>query len=259
MLPAEVSVALSVGSWFAEQVTSATMLVALPIAAVAGAVSFLSPCVLPLLPGYLSYVTGVSAADLERAGRNRLLLGATGFVLGFTAVFVTAGLAFGALGTLLVEHQRLLSIILGALTILLGLAFLLPVGPLSRDLRVHKVPAVGVGAAPLLGVLFGLGWTPCIGPTLAAVMNLALTTHSATRGAVLAVAYSLGLGIPFVLMALGYRRLLGAFKAVRRHQRTVVAIGGGMLVVVGVLLVTGVWGWLIGQLQTWIAGTGAAL
>src|SRR4051812_10982887 len=170
---------LDVGSSFSDAAASGSLLIAVPVAMVAGLVSFFSPCVVPLLPGYLSYATGLSGADLESAKRGRMALGGLLFVLGFSVVFVSYGALFGALGEWLHEYQRQVSIVLGAITIVLGLAFVGLVPWLQRDVRVHRVPAVGLGAAPLLGVLFGLGWTPCIGPTLGAVLNLSLNEASA--------------------------------------------------------------------------------
>ena len=243
-----------IGEAFRETVFGGSMVLALPVAALAGLVSFFSPCVVPLLPGYLSYATGLSGADLVNARRGRMVLGSGLFVLGFTFVFVALGTASGALVDLLWEHMRPITVVLGVVTIIVGLAFLGAFPWLQRDVRVHKVPAVGLAAAPLLGVLFGLGWTPCIGPTLSAVQTLALTEGTAARGAALSVAYSLGLGIPFVLAALAYRRMLGAVSWVRRHQAWVVRAGGVMLIVVGLLLVTGLWDQWVGQLRGWVSG-----
>ena len=152
------------GEWFSTTAGSGSLALAIPVALVAGLVSFFSPCVIPLLPGYLSYATGLSGADLEDARRGRMALGSGLFVLGFTFVFVALGTASGALGDLLWEYMRPITVVLGVVTIVVGLAFLGAFPWLQRDVRVHKVPAVGLAAAPLLGVLFGLGWTPCIGP-----------------------------------------------------------------------------------------------
>ncbi|MGH3445733.1 MAG: cytochrome c biogenesis CcdA family protein [Nocardioidaceae bacterium] len=228
------------------------MLLALPVAAVAGLVSFFSPCVVPLLPGYLSYATGLSGADLQNARRGRLVLGSLLFVLGFTFVFVVLGFVSGALGGWLFDYMRQISIALGVVTILVGLAFLGFVPWLQRDVRVHRVPAVGLAAAPLLGVLFGLGWTPCIGPTLAAVQTLAVHEGTATRGAILSVAYSLGLGIPFLVAGFAFRRMLGAVGFVRRHQVWVTRLGGLLLIAVGVLLVSGIWDQWVADLRSWL-------
>ena len=241
------------GEWFRNTVLDGSMLLALPVAAAAGLVSFFSPCVVPLLPGYLSYVTGLSAADLGSHKRGRMLAGTLLFVLGFTTVFVLTGVTFGVVGEALLQHQSVITKVLGAVTIVLGLAFIGWFGFLQRDVRVHKVPAVGIAAAPLLGVLFGLGWTPCIGPTLGAVLTLALNEGGVGRGAVLAIVYSLGLGIPFVLAALAFRRMLGAVAWIRQHQVWVMRLGGAMLVAVGVLLLTGAWGSLTADLRNWVS------
>ena len=243
---------LGAADWFESTVLSGSLLLALPVAAVAGLVSFFSPCVVPLLPGYLSYATGLSGADLASARRGRMLLGSALFVLGFSFVFVALGTLSGALGDLLWDHMREISVVLGLVTILVGIAFLGLVPWMQRDVRFHKVPAVGLAAAPLLGVLFGLGWTPCIGPTLSAVQTLAFHEGTAARGALLSVAYSLGLGIPFVLAAVAFRRMLGAISWVRRHQAWVTRAGGVMLIAVGLLLVTGAWDQLIGEMRGWI-------
>ena len=247
-------VLLDVGGWFHGTVLSGSLLLALPVAAVAGLVSFFSPCVVPLLPGYLSYATGLSGADLEDARRGRMVLGSALFVLGFSFVFVALGTLSGALGDWLFAYTRQISIVLGAVTILVGIGFLGLIPWLQRDVRVHRVPAVGLAAAPLLGVLFGLGWTPCIGPTLSAVQTLAFHEGTAGRGALLSVAYSLGLGIPFILAGLAFRRMLGAVAWVRSHQLWVMRLGGIMLIAVGVLLVTGAWDLLVGQLRGWVGG-----
>jgi cytochrome c-type biogenesis protein len=238
-----------IGDWFTQTALSGSMLLALPVALVAGLVSFFSPCVVPLLPGYLSYATGLSGADLESARRGRMVLGSLLFVLGFSFVFVAYGALFGSLGDYLITYTRQISIVLGSLTILLGVVFVGLVPWLQRDVRVHRVPAVGLVAAPLLGALFGLGWTPCIGPTLTAVQALAVNEGTAGRGALLSLAYSLGLGLPFLAAGLAFRRTLGAVRWVRRHQAWVTRLGGIMLIVVGVLLVTGLWDQWVGGLR----------
>ncbi len=245
---------LDVGGWFEGTVLSGSMLVALPVALVAGLVSFFSPCVVPLLPGYLSYATGLSGVDLEDAKRGRMVLGSFLFVLGFSFVFVALGTLSGALGDWLFRYTREISVVLGLFTILVGVAFVGIVPWLQRDVRIHKVPAVGLAAAPLLGVLFGLGWTPCIGPTLSAVQALALHEGTATRGALLSVAYCLGLGIPFLLAGLAFRRMLGAVKWIRLHQVWVTRFGGMMLIVVGLLLVTGLWDQWVADIRSTIVG-----
>jgi cytochrome c-type biogenesis protein len=237
-----------------DTITDGSLLVALPLAGAAGLVSFLSPCVLPLVPGYLSYVTGLAGADLADRRRGLLVAGAALFVLGFTVVFVTAGVLVGSAGSFLVEHERVLQRVLGGLTILLGLAFLGAVPWLQRDVRIGRQPGVGLAGAPMLGVLFGLGWTPCIGPTLGAVLTLGVTEGSAARGGLLAVAYCIGLGLPFVITAIAFRRAMGAFGWVKRHHVWVMRLGGGLLVTIGLLLVTGLWNDLTLTLRLWAAG-----
>jgi cytochrome c-type biogenesis protein len=234
--------------WFQTQASSGSLVLAIPVALIAGLVSFFSPCVIPLLPGYLSYATGLSGADLEHARRGRMLAGALLFVLGFTAVYVLLGWVSGSIGSWLVEWRHQLETVLGVLTILLGLAFMGLVPFMQRDIRVHQVPAVGLAAAPLLGFLFGVGWTPCIGPTLAAITNLSLNEATAGRGALLSAVYCIGLGVPFIVAAVAYRRALGAFSFVRRHQQWVTRVGGVMLILVGLALITGWWD----QAVTWL-------
>ena len=243
------------------QVTDGSFLVAAAIAAAAGLISFLSPCVLPLVPGYLSFVTGLSAAQLaeDDADSNRpllrVLLAASLFVLGFTVVFVSFGALAGSLGSLLREHEQQLTRVLGVFTILLGLAFagaLDRIPLVGRELRIHTVPTAGIGGAPLLGAMFALGWTPCIGPTLAVVLGLAASTDSASarRGTALAFAYCLGLGIPFLITGVAFQQAMSAFAVVKRHYRAIMVAGGSMLVMIGVLEVTGIWSDLIAWLQT---------
>ncbi len=242
---------LDLGDWFASTAYEGSLLLAVPVALAAGLVSFFSPCVVPLLPGYLSYATGLSGADLASARRGRMLAGSLLFVLGFSFVFVSYGALIGAVGQWLFTYERQITVVLGAFTIALGFVFLGVVPWLQRDWRIHKVPAVGLAAAPLLGLLFGLGWAPCIGPTLTAVTTLALNEQSAGRGALLSLAYCLGLGLPFIVAALAYRRMLGAVGWVRRHQQWVTAFGGLMLIAVGLLLVTGWWDVMVDWTRTW--------
>lgn len=241
-------------SGFADLAGSGALPVALPVAALAGLVSFVSPCVLPLVPGYLSYVTGLSGTDLAEQRRWRLVAGGALFVLGFSLVFVAYGLAFGGLGRWLVEYRDPITRVLGVITIVFGLAFMGLIPGLQRTVKPGGSPVAGLAGAPLLGALFGLGWTPCIGPTLSAIQSLAFTEASAGRGALLSFAYCVGLGLPFILTALAYRRALGAFAVVKRHYQLVIRTGGGMLVLLGLLLVTGTWGALVASLQTWING-----
>ncbi|MEK2471778.1 MULTISPECIES: cytochrome c biogenesis CcdA family protein [Streptomyces] len=235
-----------------QTILTGALIAAVPVALVAGLVSFFSPCVLPLVPGYMSYVTGVTGSDLADARRGRMLAGAFLFVLGFTAVFVSGGALFGFFGKTLQDYKDVIARVLGVLMILLGLAF---AGVLKRfgqrELRFHKKPAMGLAGAPVLGVLFGVGWTPCLGPTLTAVNTLSFYDASAGRGALLTVAYCLGLGLPFIAVALAFRRVLGAFGWVKRHYVWVMRAGGGMMIALGVLLLTGVWDILMSQLQSW--------
>ena len=240
---------------FRNAVTDGPLLLAVPVAMLAGVVSFLSPCVLPLVPGYLSFITGLSGADLaeevdaESGGgrahrRGRVALGSLLFVLGFSVVFVSVGAGFGALGAVFSEHRDGITRVLGAVVIVLGLSFMgvLSFVPwLSREVRVRRTPTAGLAGAPLLGVVFALGWTPCIGPTLGAVLTMAVDSATARRGAGLAFAYSLGLGLPFVVTALAFRRSMTAFALVKRHYRGVTVVGGAFLVVIGLLQVTGLW------------------
>ncbi|GGO94142.1 cytochrome C biogenesis protein CcdA [Nocardioides phosphati] len=255
--------------FFQDTVLSGSLLLALPVALLAGLISFFSPCCLPLLPGYLSYATGLSGAEIASGGdvrRGRMLLGSLLFVLGFTAVFVPLGMAAGALGevgTQLNVHRRTLMVVLGVVVIVLGLFFagLLRVPFLERTVRIHRLPAVGLAAAPLVGLLFGLGWTPCIGPTLGAIVTIGASDASASRGAVLAGVFALGLGLPFLLAGLAYERATRAFGWLQRRQMLLMRLGGLMLVAVGLAMVTGWWDWAIQGLQIRLIeqfGTGAA-
>ncbi|MCX4542025.1 cytochrome c biogenesis protein CcdA [Streptomyces sp. NBC_01565] len=231
------------------------LLLALPLSLLAGLVSFFSPCVLPLVPGYLSYVTGVGGADLAEARRGRMLGGASLFVLGFSAVFVSTGALFGYFGDTLAANKDVISRVLGGLVIVLGLFFMGAIPGLTmREFRFHKKPTVGLVGAPVLGVLFGVGWTPCMGPTLAAVNTLSLDQATAGRGALLTVVFCLGLGLPFILTALAFRKALGAFGWVKQHYAWVMRIGGGMLILTGLLLVTGMWSSIVGEMQSWTNG-----
>jgi cytochrome c-type biogenesis protein len=239
-------------------VVDGNLLIALAVAALAGFVSFASPCVLPLVPGYLSYMSGVSGQDVERRGdrrAGRVVAGAALFVLGFSLVFVALGAALGAVTSWLVLNRNLVTRVAGVLVIVMGLflAGVIRPGFLYRErrLRADKVPGGLAGALPL-GMVFGLGWTPCIGPTLGAVLGLATVGGGgARRGALLLFAYSIGLGLPFLVAALGFRRALGRFPALRARFRLFELVGGGMLVVIGVLLLTGLWDTLLTQLKIW--------
>jgi len=230
-------IALALGTWFRDTALDGSLLLAVPVALVAGLVSFFSPCVVPLLPGYLSYTTGLSGADLASARRGRMLLGSLLFVLGFSFVFVSFGALFGAVGDWLWRYQHQVTLVLGVFTIVVGIAFLGALPWLQRDWRVHKVPAVGLAAAPLLGVLFGLGWTPCIGPTLGSILTIAGTEGRAAHGAFLLAVYSAGLAIPFLLTALAFSRMTTAFAVVKRHYALIVAAGGLILIASWLVLI----------------------
>lgn len=242
--------------WFTEQVGSGSMLLALPVAVVAGLLSFISPCTLPMLPGYLSYSTGLSGAEVAsgRARRSRMLAGAILFVLGFAAVFVLLGVAVGSVAVRLQDYRHQANTVLGILSIIMGLAFVGLVPWLQRDVRVHKIPAVGLAAAPLLGFLFGLGWTPCNGPTLGVITGLAYEQGGAARGGILLAAYALGLGIPFLVVAIAWRKALVAVGWLRQHTRGVTILGGALMIVIGLALLTGWWDYVVQQLQVWING-----
>lgn len=234
-------------------VLSGSLLVAVPVAVAAGVVSFLSPCVLPLVPGYLSYMTGLIGTELVAPRRGRLALAAGLFVAGFTAVFASFGALFGGLGAVLLTHQSAISRVLGGGVVLLGLTFLGWGPALQRERRLRLRSERGLAGAPLLGVTFGLGWTPCIGPALAAVQTLAFTEASASRGTLLSVAYALGLGIPFLVVGFAAGRTAGAIGFVRRHRLGVTRLGGAFLIAIGALVAAGVWNDITLGLRIWAA------
>lgn len=244
---------LDLAGW-AQDAVAGAMPLALPVALLAGLVSFFTPCVVPLLPGYLAYATGMSASDVTTdAHRGRAVAGTALFVLGFAAVFVTAGVLFGAVGSALLTYQVLVTRIVGVLAIVMGLVFagLVPLG--RRELRLSRLPAVGLAGAPLLGIVFGLGWTPCLGPTLSVILTLALSEGSASRGGLLAFTYALGLGIPFLLAAAAFAKMTRAITVFRQHQQALLRVGGLTMVAVGLLLVTGGWALITGALRQWAA------
>ncbi|HSN43025.1 MAG TPA: cytochrome c biogenesis protein CcdA [Propionibacteriaceae bacterium] len=237
------------------------MLLAIPVAVLAGLVSFFSPCVLPLLPGYLSFATGLGASEVieGRGHRGRMLAGTSLFVLGFSIVFVASGALVGTLGRTLVEHQAAINTVVGILCILLGAIFmgLVPVG--QREFRVHRVPRLGIAAAPLLGLAFGLGWTPCIGPALSVVLTLSLNEGSAARGGFLAFCYAMGLGLPFILVGVLMTRAASTIDWVKRHQLAVQRAGGAMMIAVGLLMVTGAWDSAMGVMRQWTGAWGTPI
>lgn len=249
------SLSASIGSDFASQILTGSLLAAVPIALLAGLVSFASPCVVPLVPGYLGYVSGMAGADAGgKTSRPRLVLGVLLFILGFSAVFVTLGIVVSAAGAQFNAQLDIITRVLGVFVILMGLAFMGAVPFLQNERRLHISPKAGLAGAPLLGIVFGLGWTPCIGPTLSAVITLGLNEGTVGRGALLAVFYSLGIGLPFLALALWFERSGAVLGWLRRHRRGLQLTGGAMLVILGVLLVTGLWAQLTGLMQSWIDG-----
>lgn len=230
-------------------VLSGQLLVSVPIALLAGLVSFASPCILPLVPGYLGLV-GSLVGD---RGRGRLVAGVALFIAGFTLVFVLGTAIVGGASSFLLQYSDVIIRVLGVVLIVLGLVFVGQFSFLQRVWKPQQVKAGGMWAAPVVGVVFALGWTPCSGPTLAAISALTVTTGSAWQGAVLGLAYALGLGIPFLLIALGLGWAGGAVAWLRRHIRAVNVAGGAMLIAIGVLMVTGAWNAIMQSLQGWIA------
>ncbi len=258
------------GEAFSDLVTSGPLLLGVLAAALAGLVSFASPCVIPLVPGYMSYLTGIVGGEMEfgeagpRVGRRRqwAVIGAAAlFILGFTVVFLLATVSvFGAISLISLNADALMRIG-GVVTILMGIVFLGLVPVLQRDTRMQPRRWTTWVGAPLLGGVFALGWTPCLGPTLAAIISVSVGSEgfTAARGIVLVIAYCLGLGLPFLLMAFGSARAVEGIDFLRRHSRTIQLIGGVLMILVGLMLVTGVWNHFIGWTRQLTVGYGATL
>lgn len=229
-------------------VYSGQLLVAVPVALLAGLLSFLSPCVLPLVPGYLGFVSGVAATT------KRVVAGVLLFIAGFTVVFVTFGILFGTAGLVLKQYLPIINVVLGILVLLMGLVFVGFFGLFQRTAKLNLAPKFGLAGAPLLGIVFGLGWTPCIGPALGAIMALSLDAASPWRGALLGLIYCIGLGVPFLLLALGLTWATKSVTFLKRHIRAINIAGGILLIVIGALLATGLWTMWMSSLQAWIGG-----
>lgn len=231
----------------ANYLLSGNLILALPIAAIAGLISFASPCVIPLVPGYLTYAAGFSK------NRGKLFLGSLLFVFGFTALFVAYGALFGSLGGAISANQKNISRVLGIFTIVMGLIFMGRIN-LMRTFKVNKSASSGILSAPILGFLFGLGWTPCIGPALAAVQTLAIESASAVRGSILSVAYCFGLGAPFILSGLFFDKSQSMRKFLAKNGEKISYVGGVLLIVIGVMQITGTWDSLMNSLRGMISG-----
>jgi len=230
-----------------DQVFDGGILLASLVALIAGLVSFASPCVIPLVPGYLAYVGGVAGSQ------RKVLLGAFLFVFGFSILFISYGALFGELGSRILSNSTFLSRLLGALTIFFGLIFLFP-AKFYRSYKISFFARSGLVSAPLLGFMFGLGWTPCIGPTLGAVQTLAIIEASALRGAFLSFIYCIGLGLPFLLFALFIDKSKAFQQAITRRGRMVSIIGGTFLIVIGFMQIFGIWESLMASLRGTISG-----
>ncbi len=235
---------------FGQVVTDGSLWLSVPLAALAGLVSFASPCVLPLVPGYLGYVSGLSGSDARHRTR-RTILGIALFILGFSTIFVLMSVVLAQLGAApWLRGQSWVQVILGLLVILMGLVFMGKVSWFQRDLKIERKPPAGLWGAPILGMTFGLGWAPCIGPTFAAVQTLVYIDGSnSVKAILLTLAYCMGLGIPFMLVALGITRGFSTFGWAKRHHRLLQQVGGFVLIVIGIMMATGAWTALISWVQ----------
>ena len=253
------TLAAPIGEVFSQTVLTGPMLLAIPVAVLAGAVSFFSPCVLPLVPGYVGYVTGLGATALTDRKTSKVIIGVSLFISGFAVVFVTIGLAFSAAGVLLSQWADTLNRVMGIVVIIAGVVFMGGIGMFQRTARISKRPPAGLWGAPALGATFALSWAPCMGPTLAAVLALS-TSFGATgtdgiwRGALLTLMYCLGLGVPFIVVAVLIVKGTGRLQWARDHHLLISRIGGAMLIIIGVLLVSGVWTQWVNSLQGMIGG-----
>jgi cytochrome c-type biogenesis protein len=232
--------------FFVNNLFDGFILFAIPLALLTGLVSFVSPCVLPLVPGYLSFAAGYSQA------RGKILLGSVLFVLGFSALFISYGLLFGSIGAQISVHEEIITRVLGIFTIVLGLIFA-GAFPMMPTLRPRISTTGGLIGAPVLGFLFGIGWTPCIGPALATVQMLAFSESSALRGALLSFAYCIGLGLPFIATGLFFDKSERLRKFLTRHGRAISIFGGVLLIMIGLLQVTGIWNSLMIDLRSTIS------
>ncbi len=251
-----------------ETVAGGQLLVAALIAVAAGLVSFLSPCVLPLIPGYLAYVSGIADANASvaadpkaaaRGERRRMVLGSILFVLGFTVVFLLLNILMGSVGLWLWDWQDLIIRIMGGVLILMGLVFMGVFTRFQGTTRLKLKPRVGLAGAPLLGVVFAIGWAPCMGPTLGVVISLSWQSGSLGRAALLGLAYCIGLGLPFVLAAFGFGWMTQTMTFFKRHIRAVNLIGGALLILIGLLMVTGIWSQIMFSLQAVMGSFGTIL
>ena len=240
-----------------EVIFSGSLLLALPLALLAGVIAFASPCVLPLVPAYLGYVGGMTTMpdSSDRAARRRLLMGVVLFVMGFATVFVLFSVAFASVGAALRTWLPLVTQIAGAVVFAMGFVFIGQVSFLQKQLALPVRAATGLGGAPVLGVIFGFGWAPCVGPTLVAVNTLALSVGDIPRAVILALAYSLGLGVPFILIALGLEFATKSVAFIKKHLRVVNISGGVFLMLIGVLMMVGLWTAWMSELQVWISGS----